>query len=407
MERPVFTVSQLNEMLKDYLDASPLFSSICVMGEISNYRLYPSGHHYFSLKDAQSTLNCVMFRNSAFSLRFRPENGMQVMAVGKVSAYPRDGKVQLYVNAMMQSGAGDLQLAFEKLKAKLEAEGLFAESHKQQLPAFPEKIALITSPAGAAVHDMIRILGRRWPAAKVIVVPVRVQGIEAPGEISSAIRFVNTLSCADLIITGRGGGSVEDLWAFNEEQVARAVYASRIPVISAVGHEPDVTITDYVADARASTPSNAAEIAVPDRLEFSSTLSGLEIRSFQAMKKRLDVLRRALNSCAEKRVLSEPAAFLSLRRMDLDILCEKLSASATRLLAEKRERFTARASALDAMSPLKVLARGYSVTFDTSGRAVHSADSLKTGDTVTIRFASGQAEAAVTRVSAGRDHEKK
>ena len=407
MERPVFTVSQLNEALKDYLDESPLFSSVCVIGEISNYRLYPSGHHYFSLKDAQSALSCVMFKNSAYSLRFRPENGMQVMAVGRVSAYPRDGKVQLYVNAMMPSGAGDLQIAFEKLKAKLQAEGLFKESDKQPLPAIPERIALITSPAGAAVHDMIRILGRRWPAAKVIVVPVRVQGSEAPGEISSAIRLVNALSCADLIITGRGGGSIEDLWAFNEEQVARAVYASRIPVISAVGHEPDVTITDYVADARASTPSNAAAIAVPDRMELSSVLSGLEIRSFQAMKKRLDVLRRTLDSCAEKRVLSEPAAFFSLRRLDLDILCEKLAASENRLLAENRERFAALASALDAMSPLKVLARGYSITFDSSGKAVRSADSLKTGDAVSIRFARGQAEAAITGVSTGRNHEEK
>ena len=404
---PVFSVSQLNEALKDYLDANPLFSNVCVMGEISNYKQYPSGHHYFSLKDEQSSLSCVMFRGSAYSLRFRPENGMQVIAVGRVSAYPRDGKVQLYVNAMMPSGAGDLQLAFERLKTKLREEGLFDEAHKKPLPVVPERIALITSPAGAAVHDMIRILGRRWPAAKVIVVPVRVQGSEAPGEIVSAIRLVNELSCANLIITGRGGGSMEDLWAFNDERVARAVYASRIPVISAVGHEPDVTIADYVADARASTPSNAAEIAVPDCMELSAALAGLEIRSVQAMQKRLDGLRKTLNGFAGKRVLAKPEEFFSLRRMDLDLLSEKLAASGQKILARRREQFAARASALDAMSPLKVLARGYSVTFDAAGKAVRSADTLKTGDPLTIRFASGQAEASVTGVSTGRKHEKK
>ena len=288
MEKEVYTVSRLNNLLKDCIESEPVFSNICVIGEISNYKLYPSGHHYFSLKDSESTLSCVLFKGNARMLRFRPENGMQVLAVGRVSFYPRDGKVQFYVNAMMPSGAGDLQAAFEQLKAKLDAEGLFSQYHKKPLPVFPERIALVTSPAGAAVRDMIRILGVRWPSAEILIVPVRVQGAEAAGEICSAIRLVNEHSLADLIITGRGGGSAEDLWAFNDETLARTIFASRIPVISAVGHEPDVTIADFVADARASTPSNAAEIAVPDRAEVRAAVEGCRARACHAMQKKLD-----------------------------------------------------------------------------------------------------------------------
>ena len=257
MERQSLSVSELNNLIKGLLEQEPSLSNVCVRGELSNYKIYPSGHHYFTLKDSESSLRCVMFKSSAVKLRFRPENGMSVTVYGRVAVYPRDGAYQLYCSAIMPEGAGDLQVAFEQLKAQLASEGLFERSHKKPLPQFPKRIAIITSSAGAAVHDMIRILGHRWPMAQVVLLPVRVQGTEAPPEIAGAIRYANEFKVADLIITGRGGGSMEDLWAFNDERVARAIYDSGLPVISAVGHEPDVTIADYVADVRASTPSRS------------------------------------------------------------------------------------------------------------------------------------------------------
>ena len=401
MEKEVYTVSRLNNLLKDCIESEPVFSNICVIGEISNYKLYPSGHHYFSLKDSESTLSCVLFKGNARMLRFRPENGMQVLAVGRVSFYPRDGKVQFYVNAMMPSGAGDLQAAFEQLKAKLDAEGLFSQYHKKPLPVFPERIALVTSPAGAAVRDMIRILGVRWPSAEILIVPVRVQGAEAAGEICSAIRLVNEHSLADLIITGRGGGSAEDLWAFNDETLARTIFASRIPVISAVGHEPDVTIADFVADARASTPSNAAEIAVPDRAEVRAAVEGCRARACHAMQKKLDACRGLVNAYASRRVLTDASEFLNLRRMDLDLLREKLLSSQTKILSIKKHRFSMLTASLDALSPLKVLTRGYTAAFNGNGRVVRSVSDLTAGDTVDLLFSDGRAGCTVNTVSPG------
>ena len=266
-ELRVLSVSQISQYIKGRMDQDELLSGVLIRGEISNYKMYPSGHHYFTLKDSQSALRCVMFRGDAERMRFRPENGMQVIAAGRITVFPRDGQYQLYCVQLTPEGAGDLQLAFEQRKEMLDREGLFDEGHKKSLPRFPERIALVTSPAGAAVRDMLRILKARWPQTGVLVVPVRVQGEEAAEEIAAAIDYVNYYRLADLIITGRGGGSMEDLWAFNEEVVARAIYRSDIPVISAVGHEPDVTIADFVADLRAATPSNAAELAVPDRAE--------------------------------------------------------------------------------------------------------------------------------------------
>ena len=278
MEQHIFGVTEVNELVKLLLDNEPMLQNICVRGELSNYKMYPSGHHYFSLKDHEGAIRCVMFKGSAMRLRFRPENGMKVVVTGRVTVFPRDGAYQLYCNTMTPEGVGDLAVAFEQLKAKLYAEGLFDPAHKKPLPAYPEKIAIVTSSAGAAVHDMIRILRRRYPIAKVILLPVRVQGAEAPPEIAGAIRYADKWKIGDVIITGRGGGSMEDLWAFNDERVARAIYACETPVISAVGHEPDVTISDFVADARASTPSNAAEIAVPDQVELLRWLRGAEER---------------------------------------------------------------------------------------------------------------------------------
>ena len=285
MTEPI-SVTALNRYVKQLLDRDVLLSQVLVRSEISNYKMYPSGHHYFSLKDAESSVRCVMFRREAASLRFRPENGMKVIVSGRVSVFPRDGAYQLYCNTMVPDGVGDLAAAFEQLKNRLYQEGLFDPTHKKPIPAYPKTIALVTSPAGAAVRDMLRILGARYPLAKVLVVPVRVQGEEAPGEIIQALDLVNACQAADLIITGRGGGSMEDLWAFNDEGVARAIYRSHIPIISAVGHEPDVTIADFVADLRAATPSNGAELAVPDQGELRETLLHQYARLQKGMERR-------------------------------------------------------------------------------------------------------------------------
>ena len=395
MQRLAISVTELNNRIKDLLDLDPVLADVCVRGELSNYKIYPSGHHYFTLKDQESSLRCVMFKSSASRLRFRPESGMGVTAYGRVSVYPRDGAYQLYCTALIPEGTGDLQIAFEQLKAKLSEEGLFDAAHKKPLPAFPEAIAIITSSAGAAVHDMIRILGHRWPLTKVLLLPVRVQGAEAPPEIAGAIRYANEFHVADLIITGRGGGSIEDLWAFNDERVARAIYASQIPVISAVGHEPDVTISDYVADRRASTPSNAAEIAVPDWHEMLETLAGYDIRARQAIQKKLTQDRQRLEALQAKRVLSDPAAYLDNRRIELDHMRDQLVSAAERQLAEKKQRFVRLGASLDAMSPLRVLSRGYSITSKENGYPVKWAEELAIGERVHVRFAVGSAACTV------------
>ena len=392
------SVTELTLSIRDLLDSQPLLSHVCVRGELSNYKIYPSGHHYFTLKDPESSLKCVMFKSSAMKLRFRPENGMSVTVWGRVSVYPRDGAYQLYCSQLMPEGMGDLQVAFEQLKAKLDAEGLFDPAHKKPLPRFPGRIAIITSSAGAAIHDMIRILGHRWPLTKVILLPVRVQGAEAPAEIAGAIRYANEFDVADLIITGRGGGSIEDLWAFNDERVARAIYASRLPVISAVGHEPDVTISDFVADRRASTPSNAAEIAVPDCREIADLLTGFELRASQGMRKHISFLRDRLESCCERRVLTEPAAAIDNRRMELDRCRERLCTAQTQMLGRYRQSFVGLAASLEAMSPLRVLTRGYSIASDREGNCLHSVSQLGVGDEIRLRLSDGSADCRVENV---------
>ena len=398
------SVTELNGIVRNLLEGEPMLSNVCVRGELSNYKIYPSGHHYFTLKDSESSLRCVMFKSSAQRLRFRPENGMRVTVSGRVSVYPRDGAYQFYCSGIMPEGTGDLQVAFEQLKAKLEGEGLFDASHKKPLPAFPARIAIITSSAGAAVHDMIRILGARWPMAKVLLLPVRVQGVEAPPEIAGAIRYANEFQVADLIITGRGGGSIEDLWAFNDERVARAIYASEIPVISAVGHEPDVTISDYVADRRASTPSNAAEIAVPDSREMRELLASFEIRSSQAMRKQLSALRERLNNLRSARVLSAPTAQFDNRRMELDRMRDRLLAAEERRLSQSRERFVRLTSALDAMSPLRVLTRGYAIAAEPDGRSVRSVEELRVGQTLRVCFCDGSADCRVEDLQRSKEN---
>ena len=389
MEQHVFGVGEINTLIKDVLDNIPILNNVYVRGEISNYKLYPSGHHYFTLKDAEGAIRCVMFRGQASRLRFKPQNGMKVIALGRVSVFPRDGAYQLYCDGLSPDGVGDLHVAFEQLKEKLYREGLFDQSHKKPLPRYPESIAIITSPAGAAVHDMIRILRRRYPMAKVKLLPVRVQGAEAPLEIVGAIRYANRHQVADLIITGRGGGSIEDLWAFNDERVARAIYESEIPVISAVGHEPDVTIADFVADVRAATPSHAAEIAVPDQRELMERIVSARTHMLRAENKRLALLRQRLETLQNKRVLRDPMAVIEDKRMMLDHVQKNLSYAAAARLARPRQELGQLAAKLDAMSPLKVLGRGFAMVTDDSGQIVKRAADVAVGSQVTAKVGEG------------------
>ena len=389
MEQHVFGVTEVNHFVKLLLDNEPMLQNVYVRGELSNYKIYPSGHHYFTLKDPEGALRCVMFKGSAARLRFRPENGMKVVVSGRVTVFPRDGAYQLYCNTMTPEGVGDLAVAFEQLKAKLYAEGLFDPVHKKPLPAYPERIAIITSSAGAAVHDMIRILRRRYPIAKVILLPVRVQGAEAPLEIVGAIRYANRWKVGDLIITGRGGGSMEDLWAFNDERVARAIYESELPVISAVGHEPDVTISDFVADARASTPSNAAEIAVPDQVELLRWLRGAGERMEQSETARLETLRQRLDTLAAKRCLTDQMAYVQDKRMELVHVQQRLGDLSGGLVARKRQRFAALAASLDAMSPLKVLGRGYAMAQNRNGDILKSYRDVTAGERLSVTLGDG------------------
>ena len=397
MERRIISVSELNGVVKLLLDNEPLLRNLAVRGELSNYKIYPSGHHYFTLKDPEGALRCVMFKGQALRLRFRPENGMKVVVTGRVSVFPRDGAYQLYAEEMIPEGAGDLHVAFEQLKARLHAEGLFDRERKKPLPEHPERIAVITSPAGAAVHDMIRILRRRYPLAKVILLPVRVQGPEAPAEIAGALRYADKWKIGDVIITGRGGGSLEDLWAFNDERVARAIFACETPVISAVGHEPDVTISDFVADARASTPSNAAEIAVPDQMELRRFLLSTQQRLAKSQEKRLAAERQRLTDLAAKRCLTEPMAFVQDKRMELLHRQQRLGDLMQGQLARKQQRFGALSAALDAMSPLKVLGRGYAVARSEAGGILKTYRDVAAGDAVTVTLGEGGFTARVER----------
>ncbi len=405
MKSEILSVSDVNNYIKTLLDRDGLLTNLCVRGELSNYKVYPSGHHYFTLKDTDGAMRCVMFKGSAMRLRFRPENGMKVVATGRVTVFPRDGAYQLYCESLSPEGIGDLYVAFEQLKAKLQAEGLFDPGHKKPIPVFPQRIAIVTSSAGAAIHDMLRILGKRYPLTKVILLPVRVQGVEAPPEICGAIRYVNRHNLADVIITGRGGGSMEDLWAFNDERVAQTIFASRIPVISAVGHEPDVTISDFVADLRAATPSNAAELAVPDQAELRQQIRSLESRLQQAMTRQLKLSRQKLEGLKEKRVLQSPMNYLQDRRMLLDYQQSKLTACMRQRLGAERQRLIRMAAGLDAMSPLKVLSRGYSMTKDKNGQVVLRASSLSSGDLITVRLCSGEIDAAVQNIRGGEADE--
>ena len=396
MAQQVLSISQLNEYIRGKLDGDALLNGIAVRGEISNYKVYPSGHHYFTLKDESSALKCVMFKGNAIRLRFRPDNGMKVIAMGKISVYPRDGVYQLYCTAMAMDGIGDLYAAFEELKRKLAAQGLFDQAHKKPLPKYPGIIGIVTSSAGAAIHDMLRILRKRYPLTQVRLLPVRVQGAEAPGEIAAAIRYANHYRLADLLIVGRGGGSIEDLWAFNDERVAHAIFDSEIPVISAVGHEPDVTISDFVADLRAATPSNAAELGAPDQDTLRQALDSMSAAMTTALTRQLKTARQHLNMLSASPALQSPTGYLEQKRKNLELLRNRMVSAETRIVERKNQQFIALTSKLDAMSPLKVLTRGYALVRTADGEVLCSVRQVNPGDRIVVSLSDGSLSAAVT-----------
>ena len=398
MEQKVLSITQVNEYIRVQMDRDPLLNSVAVRGEISNYKLYPSGHHYFTLKDENAALKCVMFKGNAMRLRFRPENGMKIIAMGKVSVYPRDGAYQLYCTAMSMDGVGDLYAAFEQLKAKLAAQGLFDQAHKKPIPKYPGVIGIVTSEAGAALHDMLRILKKRYPLSRVRLLPVRVQGVEAPGEIAAAIGYANHFRLADVLIVGRGGGSIEDLWAFNDERVAQAIYRSEIPVISAVGHEPDVTISDFVADLRAATPSNAAELAVQDQDALRQMLDSAASSMSASLNRQLTSARRHLNMLAASPALRSPTGYLDQKRQSLERLRERMLAGQQRAIDRKKQSFIGLTAKLDAMSPMKVLTRGYAMTQLEDGRVLRSVSQVSAGTPIHITLNDGTLDATVTHV---------
>ncbi|MBQ2719336.1 MAG: exodeoxyribonuclease VII large subunit [Clostridia bacterium] len=393
-EEPI-TVSALNEYIKGLLEEEPALRHVYLRGEISNFTNHRSGHLYFSLKDEGGLIRAVMFRGSAAHLAFVPENGMKVLVRGSVSLFVRDGSYQIYVSAMEPDGVGALYLAFERLKKKLAAEGLFEESRKRPLPKIPSRIGVITSPTGAAVRDIMNILGRRFPYAEVVLAPALVQGAEAPASLIEGLRRLGSLGNIDVIIIGRDGGSMEDLWAFNDEALAREIAASRVPVISAVGHETDFTIADFVADRRAPTPSAAAELAVPDTAELMRKFLNITKHTDLLLARRLERARRTLSDLAARRALSDPAALFTERRMLLTYLSDKAASSMESRLLTLRSGFREEAGRLEAMSPLAILKRGYSVALGADGVAKRSVTQLTREEILTLRLDDGEATARV------------
>lgn len=391
----VITISQLNRYVKSLLEGDRNIAAVYIGGEISNFtNHYKSGHLYMSLKDENALVRAVMFRGAASKLTFTPENGMKVIVKARVSLYEKDGSYQLYIDAMQPDGVGALQVAFEQLKKKLAAEGLFDEAHKRPLKRYPRTVGVITSPTGAAVRDILNVLGRRYPMAKVLFAPVLVQGDGAPPQIVDAIARVNAFEDVDVIILGRGGGSLEELWAFNDERVARAVYASRVPVISAVGHETDFTICDFVADLRAPTPSAAAELAVSDTASLLNMLSARRDHCEQLLLRKLDGERHRLRTLSEKRCLTSPLFYVEERQMRLDMMTQALCGVQSRECHRAAQRLAADAAKLDALSPLKVLGRGYAIPYK-EDKVVASVGDVAAGDILQIKLCDGTIDCTV------------
>lgn len=398
MNTPLLTVTQLNTYVRSVLDSDRNLNNVFVCGEISNFtNHYRTGHYYMTLKDSGASIRAVMFRTANMRLRFMPENGMSVVARGRVSVYERDGQYQLYIDDMQPDGIGALSIAFEQLKSKLAAEGLFDETRKKPVPKIPLRVGVITSPTGAAVRDIITVLGRRFPMAEVILCPVQVQGASAAPQIAAAVKRFNREKLSDVLIVGRGGGSLEELWAFNEETVARAVSGSEIPVISAVGHETDFTICDFAADLRAPTPSAAAELAVPDAAEQRAYLSGLLLRCRRVLENEIASKRAYLKRLEMSPDLTSRKAMLDGYRLLLDRYSTTMEASLLAMISGGRSNLKFFAGKLDTLSPLKVLGRGYAIA-SKDGRSVSSVRSLSAGDGLSVRLSDGILECAVTSV---------
>ncbi len=410
------TISQLNKYIKNILETDINLSKVSVKGEISNFKPHSSGHCYMTIKDEGSAVRAVMFKTYTSSLSFTPENGMKIIATGKISLYERDGQYQLYIFSMKPDGLGDLNAEFEKLKAKLTDEGIFDSAHKKPIPKIPKTVGVITSPTGAAIRDIINVITRRYPLAEIIVCPVLVQGENSAKQIANAIEYMNREKAADVLIVGRGGGSIEDLWSFNEETVAYAIYNSEIPVISAVGHETDFTIADFAADLRAPTPSAAAELAVPSVLELKSNISSYLSRMISVTKQTMDLKRSIISGFT----LKSPLDYINQSRLRTDNAMQKISSIVTsniirnknktdyyeqiiknlslNIFNDKSKGLAMNAAKLDALSPLKVMTRGYSVVQNKSG-LLKSTTNANTGDEITVRLTDGTLECTVNKIN--------
>ncbi len=401
-EKNILTVTELNEYMKMLIDGNPVLGSVYIKGEISNFtNHYKTGHFYFTLKDEGSLLKSVMFKGSAAKLKFLPENGMKVIAHGRISAFVRDGQYQFYADEMEPDGIGSLYFAFEQLKKKLDAEGLFAQDRKKPLPKIPTRIGIVTSPTGAAIRDMINIIGRRFPYAKIVLYPSLVQGSDAPPQLIRGVEYFNEQKNVDVIIIGRGGGSIEDLWAFNSEELARTVAASALPVISAVGHETDFTICDFVADRRAPTPSAAAELAVPETMELKRKINNIVGRTELLLSQNVSRKRQQINYFAQSRVLTTPRVMIDDRRMTAAYLAERLEGNMQKIQRDKVNTLAQSAAKLNALNPLAVISRGYSAVFNSDGRLIKSVNDITEGENFSFKTSDGTVHAKATEIEKG------
>ena len=394
----VYTVSDVNRIIKQMIETRAEFFNIQLRGEVSNFRRYASGHCYFTLKDKNSVIKAVMFRGRAAELKFLPKDGDQVLAIGRIGVYERDGIYQLYVDIMIASGAGDLMVAYEKLKQKLEQEGLFAAERKREIPAQPQKIGIITSQSGAAIHDIITVSKRRSPGVKLVFFPVKVQGEDAGGEIVKAINFMNKHKLADVLIVGRGGGSIEDLWAFNEERVVRAIASSEIPIVTAIGHETDFTLADFAADRRAATPSHAAEIVVPNIWELLRNLEQLNQRNSRAVTALIERNENKLLEISNALVLKEPDRWLADKKITVDNFMNRIFLSINRIQQNSEHKYALLLTRLDASSPLNIMSRGYSIARKANGTIIKTIDAVHIGESIETVTTDGFFLSAVTTV---------
>lgn len=394
-ERQALSVTQINLYIKEVIAHNDILCDVLVKGELSNFKAHSSGHMYMSLKDEGGVMRAVMFRSAAAGLNFKPQNGMKVVAHGRIGVYERDGQYQLYIDNMQQEGQGDLYAAFEQLKTKLAAEGLFDPAHKKPIPKYPKKVGVVTAPTGAAIRDIINVLSRRFSYADIVLYPVLVQGENSAASIAEAISYFNKTDIADVLIVGRGGGSIEDLWSFNEEIVARAIYDSHVPIISAVGHEIDFTISDFVADLRAPTPSAAAELAVPSQTELNEKFNNVYRRMYQQAMRRVENSRMRLDWCKDRTVFKEPLRAIDDERQYIDNLWHMFETACKNALAGKRQGLAQNVAKLDGLSPLGTLTRGYSVAKGTDGKVIKSVEQIKSGDSVSVRLSDGEFSAVV------------